>query len=432
MKHTERRLDTRLKPRRSIALILGSVAGFGLWASFAPLDAGETAEGVVRASLLRQTIQATRSGRVSELAVQEGQPVKRGQRLLRLDGQNIDARLSMTRTRLIRALAERDRLRAESIEANTIDFDPRLSGIWHKEAAPMVALQQGRFATRRRAELNESVLLEETREGLRQQLAGQQALLSARQQERHSLQSELTELAALAAQGYFPKLTVAARQRQLALLEGQLAETRAGLGRLRSGLAEQHYRYQQKRLQQRNEQEARLTSVSSEVDELEARLIQETHEAGLLEHVAPLEGVVAGLALHGTGAIVSEGQTLMEIVPVRDTLLVEVRLAAHRIDKVHPGLAVETRFPALAQATTPTVAGVVDTVGADTQTDPRTGQAYFLVKVRLTPDPRTLQPIRDLRPGMPAVAMIKTGERTLLQYWMKPLQDRLQGALKEK
>lgn len=432
MKHTERRLDTRLKPQRSITVILGAVSAFGLWASFAPLDAGETAEGVVRASLVRQTIQASRSGRVSELNVQEGQSVKRGQHLLRLDERNSDARMSMTRARLIRALAERDRLRAESLDAKTIDFDPRLLGIWHEEAAPMVALQQGQFATRRHAERNEAALLEETREGLRQQLAGQQALLSARRQERHSLQSELTELTTLAAQGYFPKLTVAARQRQLALLDGQLAETRAGLGRLRSGLAEQHYRYQQKRLQQRNEQDARLTAVSSEVDELEARLIQETHEAVLLEHVAPLEGVVAGLALHGAGAIVSEGQTLMEIVPVRDSLLVEVRLAAHLIDKIHPRLSVDTRFPALAQATTPTIAGVVDTVGADTRIDPRTGQSYFLVKVRLTPEPRTLSPLRDLRPGMPAVVMIKTGERTLLQYWMKPLQDRLQGALKEK
>jgi len=122
----------------------------------------------------------------------------------------------------------------------------------------------------------------------------------------------------------------------------------------------------------------------------------------------------------------------MLIVPETDTLLVEAKVEPRDIDQVQLGQTVLLRFSAFNLRTTPEINGTVARVAADTSTDQRTGQSYYVVRISMTADQiRRLGDVK-LTPGMPVEAFIQTGERTMLSYLVKPLHDQLMRAFREK
>jgi HlyD family type I secretion membrane fusion protein len=120
----------------------------------------------------------------------------------------------------------------------------------------------------------------------------------------------------------------------------------------------------------------------------------------------------------------------MEIVPEQDRLIAEAQVAPTDIDVVHAGLRVQLRLTALNQRSTPTVFGKVETVSADRQTDQRSGNAYYTARIVLDKGLEKLEGAK-LYPGMPAEAMIVTGERTLMSYLMKPLMSGINRGMRE-
>jgi protease secretion system membrane fusion protein len=140
---------------------------------------------------------------------------------------------------------------------------------------------------------------------------------------------------------------------------------------------------------------------------------------------------VVGLAVQTPGTVVEPARTLMSIVPADEALVIDTQVPPHFIDRVQPGQAVDARFQSFAHTPQLVVAARVQSVSADRLVDPATQQAYYLARVVVTAEGRQLLGERRLQPGMPAEVVFKTGERTLLTYWLAPLTKRLASAMKE-
>src|SRR5690606_34231405 len=185
----------------------------------------------------------------------------------------------------------------------------------------------------------------------------------------------------------------------------------------------------QRRQEYQREVRTQLTDTQREVQSLYSRMQYADFE---LQHTAvrsPATGVVVGLSVFTNGGVISPGTQLMEIVPEDEPLMVEVKVPVHLIDKVYPGLPVELMFTAFNQRTTPHIPGEVVTVSADRLLEEKNGEPYYRVEAKVTPEGKEMLKTYDVRPGMPVDALIKLGERTLLNYLLRPILDRASTAL---
>ena len=164
---------------------------------------------------------------------------------------------------------------------------------------------------------------------------------------------------------------------------------------------------------------------------LGSRLPALEYEFNNVEVKSPVAGVVTGLNVFTVGGFVAPNIKLMEIVPESDPLIVDGQLPVHLVDKVRKGMPVELIFSAFNSNTTPHIPGVVTQVAADRTVDERTGMPYYKVRAEVSPEGVKKLVKLELRPGMPVEMSVKTGERTFMNYLMKPLLDRANSSLSE-
>ena len=149
-------------------------------------------------------------------------------------------------------------------------------------------------------------------------------------------------------------------------------------------------------------------------------------------HPRPAGWIVFQSTANTVGRVIAAGDPIMLIVPASDNLMVEVKVDPKDIDQVQFGQPVVLRFTSFNVRTTPELNGTVSRIAADTTTDQRTGQTYYLVRISMTADEIKRLGDVKLTPGMPVEAFIETGERTMLSYLVKPLRDQLMRAFREK
>jgi protease secretion system membrane fusion protein len=178
---------------------------------------------------------------------------------------------------------------------------------------------------------------------------------------------------------------------------------------------------------------AQLADVQKEVEALQGRMTAETYLVSNVEVKAPVDGTVIGMNVFTPGGVVQPGFRMMDIVPSNDPMVIEGQLAINLVDKVHKGLPVEFIFSAFNANSTPHIPGEVMTVSADRLTDEKTGAPYYKVSARVTP--KGLKMIEEkqmhIRPGMPVELFVKTGERTMMNYLLKPVFDRAKTSMSE-
>ena len=175
-----------------------------------------------------------------------------------------------------------------------------------------------------------------------------------------------------------------------------------------------------------------LVEVQKEASSLYSRLKGLAFDLANTEVRAPSEGIIVGLSVHTVGGVLAAGTPMMEVVPKNEPLRVDVQIPTSMIDKVRLGLPVEITFPAFNQRTTPQIPGEFVHVNADATTDPQ-GRLppYYRGEVVVTADGMKKLKMHEIKAGMPAQVLIKTGERTLLNYIFKPMMDRLNASLTE-
>ena len=357
-------------------IVIVGVGGFMLWASLAPLDKGVPLSGTVAVASSRKVIQHPTGGIIEEILVKEGHTVKAGQILITKNATQAKALAEISRVQYFTARAVEARLTAERDGAGSIRFpaefedakdDPRVMA--------NIILQNQLFVSRRNAIQGELRILKEQLDSLRD----------------------------LVDEGYV------ARNRMLDI--------------------ERLY-FQQKQTYQK-EVGTQLAEAQKEAEALKTRLVSQDFDLSNVEVRAPVDGTVVGLSVFTRGGVIGPGSKLMEIVPSEDALVVEGQVPVHLIDKVHPDLKVELIFSAFNQNLTPQIPGIVTHVSADRLVDEVTKMPYYQVKAKVAPEGMKMIANLQVRPGMPVELFVKTGERTLLNYLLKPIMDHIKMSMTE-
>lgn len=423
--------DAGFFARMGWMLAVVGAGSFFLWASLAPLDQGIPVQGTVVVSGKRKAVQSMSGGVLSRILVREGEAVKQGQPLFRLDQtqveadvQSLQAQYRMAWASLARWQSERDNLKQVSFPAElSNDPDPRL--------ALVLEGQRQLFSSRREAFDREQAGLRANIEGATAQLAGMRRARTDLTAQAESLRQQLTNLQPLADNGYIPRNRLMEFQRQLSQVQQQLAQNTGESGRVEQGIVETRLKLQQHSEEYQKEVRSQLADAQLKSLTLEQQLTSAGFNLQQSEIVAPADGIAVNLGVHTEGAVIRPGETLLEIVPQGTRLEVEGHLPVNLIDKVGSHLPVDILFTAFNQSKTPRVPGEVSLISADQMVDEKTGVPYYVLRSSVSDVAMEKLNGLVIKPGMPAEMFVRTGERSLLNYLFKPLLDRAGSALTE-
>ena len=426
-------LDDRRPGRWGMWLVVAGFGGFILWASLAPLDAGVVANATVNVTDNRKTIQHLTGGTIKSIQVREGDLVKQGQSLVELDSTQAIAEQGVVSAQYIVVKTVENRLQAERDGLTEVTFDPelltRFAGDPRLRAS--INLQQRLFITRRSALTGEAGILRENILGAEEQVKGLRQVQGSRYAQIKFLKQELDGIRSLAAEGYVTRNRMLELERNAAELNASLAQNIAEIGRTRNQIAELKLRILQLEQDFQKEVQSQLTDAQKEAASLADRLRSLDYEVANTVLRSPIDGVVLGLNVSTIRGVIQPGATIMEVVPADEPLQVDAMIPVQAIDKMTPGLPVDIAFPAFNHAQTPNIPGRVLTISADRLFDESSKQPYYLAQVEVTPEGMDKLGSNRIRAGMPASVTIKTGERNLMSYLMKPMLDRIDSAFKE-
>ncbi|MCE5981400.1 Type I secretion system membrane fusion protein PrsE [compost metagenome] len=431
MSQVDKGRGARFYVRLGWLLTLVGFGGFIAWATLAPLDQGIAVQGTVVVSGKRKAVQSLAGGVVSRILVSEGQIVKQGQPLFRLDQTQVQADVQSLQAQYRLAWASLARWQSERDNLGEIVFPAELSNNPDPQLSLVLESQRQLFSSRRDAQAREQAGLTASIDGAVAQLAGMRRARGDLQAQADSLREQLENLKPLASQGYIPRNRLLEYQRQLSQVQRDLAQNSGDSARLEQGIVESRLNLQQRREEYQKEVRSQLAEAQLKSVTLEQQLTSAGFDLQHSEILAPADGIAVNLGVHTEGAVVRAGETLLEVVPQGTALEVEGRLPVNLVDKVAVQLPVDILFTAFNQSSTPRVAGEVALISADQLLDDKTGQPYYVL--RSTVSEQALARLNGLviKPGMPAELFVRTGERSMLNYLFKPLLDRAGTALTE-
>jgi protease secretion system membrane fusion protein len=426
--------DARAFSRVGWLIVLLGVGGFLLWGLFAPLDKGVPLSGTVAKESNRKAIQHQTGGIVKEILVKDGDVVKEGQVLVRMNGiiaksayETTDAQYLTARATEARLNAERDGLKAIKFPAELEQHrtDPRV--------ADLMSLQTQLLTSRRMSLQNELGSVDENIAGLKEQIRGLDEARESKKVQMGYLKEQLQGMRDLAKEGYVARNRLLDLERTYAQLSGAISEDIGNIARARRQVLELGLRKAQRMQDYQKEVRTQLSDTEREAEALSARLEGQKFEVDNVEVKSPVSGTVTSLAVFTQGGVVQPGFRMMEIVPTDDPMVVEGNLAVNLVDRVHPGLKTELIFSAFNANKTPHIPGEVEQVAADRSLDERTGAPYYKVRVRVTPEGQKMiaEHKLNVRPGMPVELFVNTGERTMMNYLLKPIFDRAKSSMTE-
>jgi len=405
--------------------------GFMGWASVAPLDSAAMAPATIVVESSRKAIQHFDGGTVSKVLVHEGDTVKAGQPLVIMDDTAAKSSYDMLQGDLDASLALQARLLAERDRKDDIAFPEELtSRASDPSVAATMAGQERAYAAKRDAIASQTQILKQRNSQIDEEIKGLHGEITAEDRQLALINEEEKSVITLVEKGLERRPRLLQLQRQTADLEGQRAQKYASIARAAQTAGENDLKIIDLTVTVVTDAAQKLHDEQVRIGDLREKLrsAKEVLDRTVLR--APVGGRIINLKLFTPGGVVPPRETVMEIVPEQDRLIAEAQVAPTDIDVVHAGLRVQLRLTALNQRSTPTVFGKVETVSADRQTDQRTGNAYYTARIVLDKGLEKLEGAK-LYPGMPAEAMIVTGERTLMSYLTKPLMSGINRGMRE-
>lgn len=413
-------------------IILGGVGGFLLWASIAPLDKGVPLGGIVTVETNKKAIQHANGGTVEAILVKEGELVKAGDVLVRINSVQASADAEMTRVQYFTARTTEARLLAERDGKKAIEFPAELINEKNDpRVASNISMQKQLFNSRQSAKQSELAAINENIAGLVLQNKGLEESKNNKQQQLQFLKEQLDGMRDLAKEGYVPQNRLLDMEQSYAQINAAISEDVGNIGRGKQQILELKLKYQQATQEYQKEVRTQLSDVQKEADSLANRLSGLDYNLKNVLVKSPVDGTVMGMNIFTNGAVIAPGFKMMDIVPAADSLVVEGRLPVHLIDKVHADLDVDLIFSAFNQNTTPHIPGVVTQISADRFVDEKTGEPYYKLSASVTPDGMKKISSLKIRAGMPVELFVKTGERTMMNYLFKPIIDRFKLTMSE-
>ncbi len=426
--------DASAYSRLGWIIVIVGVLGFFLWGFFAPLDKGVPMSGSVAKESNRKAVQHQVGGTVEDILVKEGDLVRAGQVLVRMNGIQANSQFEISRVQYFSARATEARLIAERDGKNSVNFPATLETARNDpRVAENIGLQTQLFMSRRIALQSEVGAIDESIAGLKMQLVGTEASRDSKKEQLEILKEQLANLRDLAKEGFVARSKLLDLERTFSQTNGALAEDIGNIGRARRQIAELGMKRVQRQQEFQREVRGQLADVQREAEALKSRMAAENFLLTNVDVKSPADGVVMGMNIFTKGGVVPPGFKLMDIVPTGDALVVEGQLPINLVDKVHPGLPVDLIFSAFNVNSTPHIPGTVTIVSADRLIDEKSGAPYYKVSARVSPEGIKLIAHHklEIRPGMPVELFVKTGERTMMNYLFKPLIDRAKTSMTE-
>jgi HlyD family secretion protein len=425
-------LDTRRVVRTGMMLVLGFIVVFFGWAGLAPLDSAVMAQGTVVVETHRKVIQHLEGGIVREVRVIEGQEVKAGDVLIRLDDTQPRAQLGLLEGEADALTAQEARLMAERDGAAKVVFPAQLTA---RASDPKVAEalegEERAFAARRDTSRKRVEILQSRKAENSSIHAGLQAQAAAVQTQLGLINKESGIIEQLVQRGIESLPRLLALQRQQADLSGQTGQISEKMSQITVDTGEIDLQIINLQNELRSEVLKDLRDVQTKRFDLVERIRAARDILARTAIVSPDHGHVVSLTVHASGAVVRPGEALLEIVPEDDQLDVEAHLSPQDIDDVRIGGSARVNLTAFQQYRLPMVTGTVTAISADRLVDQRTGQPYFSAKVVVNRSSLAGYPDVKLVPGMPVEVAIGTGSRTMLEYLTQPIRTVMRRGLRE-
>ncbi|MGC8203035.1 HlyD family type I secretion periplasmic adaptor subunit [Aliiroseovarius sp. PTFE2010] len=415
-------------------IILVVLGGFFAWAWMATISGAIVASGQIEVEQNRQVVQHPDGGVVAEILVREGQMVDAGQTLIRLDPTLLSSQLSITEGQLFELMARRARLEAERDQRDQITFDPDLAVLakTNQDVAELMDGQRQLFEARRVTRQKERETLSNRIFQIESQIRGIVAQQAALDEQLSLIQEELEDQQSLLDRGLAQSSRVLALRREAAALAGQLAELAASEASAKERISEIEIELLKLDTDRQEEAITRLRDLQyNEFEQAENRLALR-EQLSRLDLKAPVSGVIYGLTVFTTRAVIRPADPVLYIVPQDRPLVIAAKVEPIHVDQVFAGQDVILRFPAFDSRTTPELEGRVTKVSADAFTDERSQLTYYRAEVEISENQLDLLPEGlVLIPGMPVETYLRTSDRSPIAYLTKPLTDYFNRAFRE-
>lgn len=416
-----------------LVIVLVLVVGLGGWASTVLISGALIAPGQIVVESNVKKVQHPTGGVVGEVRARDGDLVKAGDIVVRLDDTVTKANLAIVTKNLDAAQARAARLQAEQRGVDRIEFPQALlDRAIDPDVKLLLSAETKLFDVRVNGRTGQKAQLRERITQLNEEISGLSAQEKAKDQEISLVQNELTGVREL----YDKRLVQISRLTQLerdsARLNGERAQYIASRAQAKGKITETELQIIQVDKDVVSEVSKDLRETNDKIGELIERKVAAEDQLRRIDIRAPQDGMVLQSTVHTVGGVITAGDALMLIVPQADDLQVEAKVNPVDIDKLQIGQKTLLRLSAFNQRTTPELNGLVSRVSPDVTTDQRTGQSYYTIRVSMPAE--EIARLGDVKmiPGMPVEAFVQTGDRTMLSYLMKPLHDQLMRAFREK
>ena len=418
-----------------VVIVAFLAIGLGGWASTAEISGALIAQGSIVVDSNVKKVQHPTGGVVGELRVRDGDRVKAGDILIRLDETVTRANLAIVTKGLTELYARKARLAAERDGAETVEMpkelaasadDPERQGSAGQRAQAVRIAAQGAARPEGSAAAARS-------SNCRSRSPDSPPSRTRSPRRWRSSSRNCGGVRDLWAKNLVQINRLTSLEREEARLHGERGQLIAGAAEAKGKIAETELQILQVDQELSSDVAKELREIDSKIGEYVERKVTAEDQLKRTDIRAPQNGVVFQSTANTVGGVITAGDPVMLIVPETDTLLVEVKVDPKDIDQVKLGQPVVLRFSAFNQRTTPELNGTVARVAADTTNDQRTGQSYYIVRISMTAEEiERLGDTVKLAPGMPVEAFIQTGDRTMMSYFIKPLHDQLMRSFREK
>jgi HlyD family secretion protein len=425
----QRSLTRHLLLGGTAVLVLGGIV-FG-WGALTEISGAVIAPGKLVVDSNVKKVQHPTGGVVGDLKVKDGDRVKKGDVVVRLDETQARTSLAIVTKALDEMEARQARLEAERDGADKVSFPADLvARRGEPEVAQVMASEQRLFELRRSAREGQKAQLLEQIDQLRQQITGNEEQVAAKTKEIDWNQQELGGVRGLWKDKLVPFSRVTTLERDSARLHGERGALTASIAQAKGRISEIQLKILQIDEDLRTETGKELAEIRAKKAELTERRVAAEDQLKRIDLVAPQDGKIFQQAVHTIGGVIQAGEVLMLVVPDADELIIEAKVAPQDVDQIHVGQRAVVQFAAFNRRTTPELIGEVVGIGADITQDDRRNEAYYAVRIRISD--KEMARLEGLQPmaGMPVEVFIQTSPRTVASYLTKPLREQFDRAFR--
>jgi HlyD family secretion protein len=413
----------------SVVAMLGVVGG---WSVLTELNGAVIAPATIMVESFSKKVQHKEGGIVAQINVRDGDRVEVGQPLVVLDNTDTKSELAIVSALLDEALTKRARLEAQRDKATEILFPEEIAARNSEpELAAIIAGQKKLFGARLQAITGKKEQLSQQIGQLTEQIGGLESQKTSKDAQLGFISKELVDLKALQAKGLVPLSRVNAMERDSANLNGQRGELVASKAAAEGRIAEVKLQILQVDEEDLSQTLTEMRDVEAKVAEFKERKLSAASRLERMVIKAPITGTIYQVSIHTIGGVVGAGEALMLVVPEADDLVLQAQVKPQDIDQVQSGQIAHVKFPAFNSRITPDISASVTQVSADTSRADANSPPFYSVRLTISAAELAKLGTNKLKPGMPAEAFIQTRAQTPMSYFLKPLTDQFDRALRE-